>query len=106
MWGTPKNQTKLSFVQDSDTVLAALEQALAEAPEAERPGLERALTVARAARRTEPELRDHWLTTRLTAVSFTGDRNSVAAVRALRKAEPTLSLTEAVALLRPEKPHP
>ncbi|OWA06683.1 hypothetical protein B9W68_19800 [Streptomyces sp. CS227] len=104
MWGTPKNQTRLRFVQDSDEVLAALGQALADAPEDERPGLQRALAVARAARLDEDTLRTRWLDGRLASVAFTGDRDSVAAVRALRKAEPTLSLTEAVALLRPPKP--
>ncbi|MFG3313534.1 hypothetical protein ACGF0C_16385 [Streptomyces albidoflavus] len=104
MWGTPKNQTRLRFVQDSDEVLAALERALADAPESERPGLRRALAVARAARLDEDTLRTRWLDARLASVAFTGDRDSVAAVRALRKAEPTLSLTEAVSLLRPPKP--
>ncbi|MEY6566331.1 hypothetical protein AB8B12_15610 [Streptomyces sp. PGLac3x] len=103
MWGTPKNQTRLRFVQDSDEVLAALEHALADAPETERPGLERALAVAHAARLDEDTLRTRWLDARLSSVAFTGDRDSVAAVRALRKAEPTLSLTEAVSLLRPPR---
>ncbi|NEC16367.1 hypothetical protein G3I34_29680 [Streptomyces sp. SID8014] len=103
MWGTPRNQTGPRFVQDSGEVVAALERALADADEAERPGLERALAVARGARLSEHDLRARWLAQRLAAVGFTGDRDSVAAVRALRKAEPTLSLVEAVALLRPRK---
>ncbi|ALM41186.1 hypothetical protein SFR_4571 [Streptomyces sp. FR-008] len=90
----------MRFVQDSDEVLAALERTLADAPESERPGLRRAL----AARLDEDTLRTRWLDARLASVAFTGDRDSVAAVRALRKAEPTLSLTEAVSLLRPPKP--
>ncbi|CAM5386550.1 MULTISPECIES: hypothetical protein [Streptomyces] len=103
MWGTPRNQTGPRFVQDSDEVVAALERAFADADEAERPGLERALAVARGARLSEHDLRARWLAQRLAAVGFTGDRDSVAAVRALRKAEPALSLVEAVALLRPRK---
>ncbi|MFE1437449.1 hypothetical protein [Streptomyces sp. NPDC058739] len=94
------------LVRDADVVAAALRQALAAAPPEERPGLERAVAVVESsAAATESELRARWVRTRLDAVGFTGDITSVAAVKALRKAERGLSLLAAVELHRDAVAH-
>lgn len=86
-------------VRDADVVSAALARALAEATPEERPGLERAAALVEAtAAADETRLRARWVRARLAAVGFTGAVDSVAAVRALRKAEPRLSLLAAVQL--------
>ncbi|WP_371502678.1 hypothetical protein OG871_36360 [Kitasatospora sp. NBC_00374] len=94
--------TKHNFVlliRETDTVAAALRQALAEASPEERPGLERAAALVEStAGATETQLRARWVRSRLAAVGFTGDIKSVAAVKALRQAEPKLSLLAAVQL--------
>lgn len=89
-------------------VTAALRRALAEAPPEERPGLERAAALVEStAAASEGELRARWVRSRLAAVGFAGDISSVAALKALRQAEPRLSLMAAVqlqkeAVARPE----
>ncbi|MEU7428244.1 hypothetical protein [Streptomyces sp. NPDC040750] len=94
-------------LRDADVVAAALRQALAEAPPQERPGLERAAAlVESSAAATEDQLRARWVRARLAAVGFTGDIASVAAVRALRQAEPRLSLLAAVQLQKDAVAHP
>ncbi|MFF0201372.1 hypothetical protein [Streptomyces sp. NPDC005017] len=94
------------LVRDADVVAAALRRALAAAPPEERPGLERAVAlVETGAAATESELRARWVRTRLDAVGFTGDITSVAAVKALRKAERGLSLLAAVELHRDAVAH-
>ncbi|GAA2798683.1 hypothetical protein GCM10010441_24650 [Kitasatospora paracochleata] len=88
-------------IRDADTLAAALDRALADAPPEERPGLERAAALVRStAAATETRLRADWVRSRLAAVGFTGAPDSVAAVRALRQAEPKLSLAAAVQLQR------
>ncbi|MFI5977655.1 hypothetical protein [Streptomyces sp. NPDC051452] len=94
-------------LRDADVVAAALRQALAEAPPQERPGLERAAALVEStAAATEDQLRARWVHARLAAVGFTGDIASVAAVRALRQAEPRLSLLAAVQLQKDAVAHP
>ncbi|WP_250405595.1 hypothetical protein [Streptomyces cellostaticus] len=101
-----KNRVVLT-VRDADVVAAALRQALAQASPLERPGLERAAAVVEAtAAATEGRLRARWVRARLAAVEFTGDIASVAAVRALRRAEPELSLLAAVQLQKDAVAHP
>ncbi|WP_225822927.1 hypothetical protein [Streptomyces naphthomycinicus] len=93
-----KNDTVL-VIRDSDLIAAALREALAEASDEERPGLERAAALVTAtAGAGEGRLRADWVRARLADVGFTGDIASVAAVKALRRAEPTLSLLAAVQL--------
>jgi len=97
--GLNKKHNFVLLVRDADLVGAALRQALAEATPEERTGLERAAALVEStAAATEAELRARWVRSRLAEVGFTGDITSVAAVRALRKAEPKLSLAAAVQL--------
>ncbi|WP_314251645.1 hypothetical protein [Streptomyces sp. DSM 40907] len=102
--------TKHNFVlliRDTDTITASLRQALDESSPEERPGLERAIALAEAAAGTdETQLRARWVRSRLTAAGFTGDIGSVAAVKALRQAEPKLSLLAAAQLQKDAVPHP
>ncbi|MET9605204.1 hypothetical protein ABZZ17_09065 [Streptomyces sp. NPDC006512] len=102
--------TKHNFVlliRDSDTVAAALRHALAEASPAERPGLERAAALVEStAAATETQLRARWVRSRLADVGFTGDIDSATAVRALRQAEPKLSLLAAAELQKDAVAHP
>ena len=105
--GLNKKNNFVLLLRDADVVGAALRQALAEATPEERPGLERAAALVEAtAAATETELRARWVRSRLAAVGFTGDIASVAAVRALRKAEPRLSLLAAVELQKDAVAHP
>ncbi|MYS38291.1 hypothetical protein K388_00717 [Streptomyces sp. KhCrAH-43] len=101
MIGNGKKDMALIVVRDSDAVVAALRDELARAGEAERPGLERALALAEA--RTgapDAELRGRWAARRITAGGYVGPLDAVAAVKALRQAEPGLSLRQAVLLSR------
>ncbi|WP_374776957.1 hypothetical protein OG756_33570 [Streptomyces sp. NBC_01310] len=94
------------LIRDADTVAASLRQALDEASPEERPGLERAAAlVEAAATASETQLRARWVRSRLTSVGFTGDIGSVAAVKALRQAEPKLSLVAAVELQKDAVAH-
>ncbi|AYN43808.1 hypothetical protein D9753_21700 [Streptomyces dangxiongensis] len=105
--GFDRKQDCVLVIRDSDIVTAALREALAGAPPEERPGLERALaTVAATADATEERLRARWVRSRLADAGFTGDITSVAALRALRRAEPRLSLLAAVLLQRQAVAHP
>ena len=105
--GLSKKHNVVLVIRDADVVTAALQQALAEAAPVERPGLERAAAlVASTAAATENQLRARWVRTRLEAVGFTGDVASVAAVKALRQAEPKLSLLAAVQLQAEAVAHP
>ncbi|MET8079533.1 hypothetical protein [Streptomyces sp. NPDC005303] len=105
--GLNKKHNFVLLVRDADVVGAALRQALAEASPEERPGLERAVALVEStAAATESGLRARWVRSRLAAVGFTGDITSVAAVRALRRAEPQLSLLAAVQLQKEAVAHP
>lgn len=97
--GLNKKHDFVLLVRDADVVGAALRQALTDASPEERPGLERAVALVEStSAANETQLRARWVRSRLAAVGFTGDIASVAAVRALRKAEPKLSLLAAVQL--------
>ncbi|NDZ82631.1 hypothetical protein G3I19_29675 [Streptomyces sp. SID10853] len=99
MAGLNRKHNFLLVIRDADLVAEALRQALAEASPEELPGLERAAALVEStAAATEGGLRARWVRSRLAAVGFTGDIGSVAAVKALRQAEPKLSLVAAVQL--------
>ncbi|MFJ8603854.1 hypothetical protein ACIREM_35140 [Streptomyces shenzhenensis] len=105
--GLAKKNNFVLLIRDSDVVAAALRDALAEATPEERPGLERAAALVEStAALGEAGLRAHWVRSRLAAVGFSGDLASVAAVKALRQAEPQLSLTAAVQLQGEATAHP
>lgn len=110
MTGFLRMSTEHNFVlliRDADTIAASLHQALNDASPEERPGLERAAALVEAAATAgETQLRARWVRSRLAAVGFTGDIGSVAAVKALRKAEPKLSLLAAVELQKDAVAHP
>ncbi|MDA5285942.1 MULTISPECIES: hypothetical protein [unclassified Streptomyces] len=110
MTGFLGQNTKHNFVlliRDADTVASALRQALAEAAPEERAGLERAVAlVGSYADDTDPQLRARWVRSRLAAVGYTGDVDSASAVKALRRAEPQLSLLAAAELQRDAVAHP
>ncbi|MFH9082785.1 hypothetical protein [Streptomyces sp. NPDC017673] len=104
--GFGKKQDLVLVIRDSDLVAAALRDALDGAPEGERAGLERAVALVGAtAGASEARLRADWVRARLADVGFTGDIASVAAVKALRQAEPGLSLLAAVQLQKDAVTH-
>ncbi|MDQ0585253.1 hypothetical protein [Streptomyces rishiriensis] len=105
--GLHKKHNFVLTIRDADVVAAALREALAEAAPEERPALERAAAlVESSAAAHETRLRASWVRSRLAAVGFQGDVTSVAAVKALRQAEPKLSLLAAVQLQREAAAHP
>jgi hypothetical protein len=105
--GFNKKHTFVLTIRDSDVAAAALRQALAEAAPEERPGLARAVALVEAAAAAEEtRLRARWVRSRLAAVGFQGDIASVAAVKALRQAEPKLSLLAAAQLQQEAAAHP
>lgn len=105
--GLSKKNNFVLTVRDADVVAAALRQALAEASPEERPGLERAAALVEStAAATETQLRARWVRSRLADTGFTGDITSVEAVKALRQAEPQLSLLAAVQLQKDAEAHP
>lgn len=84
-------------VRDAPDVVSGLRGALATATDAERPGLERALALAEdVAGRSDAELRGRWVRQRLAAAGHEGPADSVAAIKILRRAEPGLTLLQAV----------
>ncbi|MGW2457836.1 hypothetical protein ACWC2M_02135 [Streptomyces sp. NPDC001761] len=104
--GFGRKQDLVLVIRDSDLVGAALREALDGASEEERAGLERAVALVGAtAGASEARLRADWVRARLADVGFTGDIASVAAVKALRQAEPGLSLLAAVQLQKDAVTH-
>ncbi|MFC9757220.1 hypothetical protein [Streptomyces sp. NPDC056921] len=101
MIGNGKQDLAVVVVRDAEAIAAALQQVLETAGAEERPGLERALAVvADAAGVPDAELRGRWAGRRIRAGGHEGPLDAVAAVKALRKAEPGLSLRQAVQLSR------
>ncbi|MFK4145246.1 hypothetical protein [Streptomyces sp. NPDC004065] len=95
------------LIRDADVIAHAVGEALAQASPEERPGLERAAALVEStAAATDGRLRARWVRSRLAATGFTGDIASVAAIRALRQAEPRLSLIAAVELQKEAVAHP
>ncbi|WP_123670638.1 hypothetical protein [Actinocorallia herbida] len=107
---TTEPNTEHTFVlplRDAEVIVAALRTALADASAQDRPGLERAVALAEnVAAQTDAQVRARWVRARLASTGFTGDLASVAAVKALRKAEPTLSLLAAAELQKDAVAHP
>ncbi|WP_329417219.1 hypothetical protein [Streptomyces sp. NBC_01268] len=102
-----KKTDAVLLIREADTIASALRDTLAEATPAERPGLRRALALAEAAAAVpEAALRAGWVRTRLAAVEFTEDIASIAALKALRQAEPRLSLLAATQLQKDAVAHP
>ncbi|MEV6792401.1 hypothetical protein AB0M87_10450 [Streptomyces sp. NPDC051320] len=102
-----RKHNSVLVIRDADLVSEALRRALADAPPEERPGLERAAALVEStADATENRLRARWVRDRLAAVGFSGEIASVAAVKALRQAEPRLSLVAAVQLQKEAVAHP
>ncbi|WP_069885738.1 hypothetical protein [Streptomyces luteocolor] len=98
MFGS-KRELMVITLRDTDAVADELREALAEADAAQRPGLERALEiVTRTAAVPDAEVRGRWALRQLAAAGHTGPADSVHAVKALRQAEPGLSLVTAVQL--------
>ncbi|MEU8582272.1 hypothetical protein [Streptomyces abikoensis] len=88
-------------LRDSQAVADAVREALETASEAERPGLERAAAlIALHAARPEREIRAEWTRGVLAAAGVDPREQEVHAVRAVRRAEPGLSLKAAVQLVR------
>ncbi|KOG42634.1 hypothetical protein [Streptomyces resistomycificus] len=105
--GLNKKHNFVLLVRETDVVAEALREALADASAEERPGLERAVALVESSAATsETRVRARWVRSRLAAVGFTGDVASVSAVKALREAEPKLSLLAAVQLQREAVAHP
>ncbi|MDT0450866.1 hypothetical protein [Streptomyces hesseae] len=88
-------------LRDSQALADAVREALETASEAERPGLERAAgLIALHAARPEREIRAEWTRGILATAGVDPREQEVHAVRALRRAEPGLSLKSAVQLVR------
>ncbi|GGY76503.1 hypothetical protein [Streptomyces nitrosporeus] len=89
------------LLRESEGIAALLQDSLETATDEERPGMERALALVReAAAVPDAALRGRWARQRLAAVGHEGPADSVQAIRALRRAEPGLSLLAAVTCAR------
>ncbi|MEU5896185.1 hypothetical protein [Streptomyces venezuelae] len=98
MFGT-KRELMVIALRDTDAVADELRAALATADDRDRPGLERAVEIlARTAAVPDTEVRGRWALNQMAAAGHTGPADSVHAVKALRQAEPGLSLVAAVQL--------
>ncbi|MEV3860275.1 hypothetical protein AB0J38_38975 [Streptomyces sp. NPDC050095] len=96
-----KRELNVLVLRDADRIAAAVHAALQDASDAERPGLERAAAlVAEAADASDAEVRGRWVRDRLDDAGHEGPADSVQAIRALRAAEPSLSLYAAVRLAK------
>ncbi len=96
-----KNELNVLILRDADVILWSLRQALAQADETERPGLEWALDLAeQAAAAHDDDLRARWVRERLAAAGYEGDPQSATAIKALRQEAPGLSLLSAVQLAK------
>lgn len=94
-------ETLLIALSDRDTFLGALRGALDAADAVDRPGLERALALVEATATPDPAgLRGRWALDRIEAAGIEAKPDSLVAIKALRKAEPGLSLAQAVALTK------
>ncbi|MFI0979919.1 hypothetical protein ACH4SP_23310 [Streptomyces sp. NPDC021093] len=96
-----KRELQVIGLSDRDEIVETLRIALDGADGTDRPGLARALALVEAApARTDVELRGRWARERIEAAGVEVKPDSVVAVRALRKAEPALSLIAAVQLTK------
>ncbi|WP_228979840.1 hypothetical protein [Streptomyces sp. DH12] len=91
----------LVLFRDGDDIRRDLRLALAAATDAERPGLERALTVVEAqCARGDDDVLAQWTRGVLEAAGVDPDRDHVKAVAAVRTAVPELSLLAAHRLVK------
>jgi microcystin degradation protein MlrC len=98
-----KRDLNVIALSDRDALLAVLQGALdAAGPDSvERPGLERAVAlVADVPVMSPAEMRGRWARERIEAAGVEVKADSLVAVKALRKAEPELSLLAAVNLTK------
>ncbi|MET9659443.1 hypothetical protein [Streptomyces sp. NPDC006510] len=101
MIGNGEQDMAVVVARDAAAIGAVLRQALETAGAEERPGMERALAVvAGAAGAPDAEVRGRWAGRRIRAGGHRGPLDAVVAVKALRRAEPGLSLRRAVRLSR------
>ncbi|MFI6642189.1 hypothetical protein [Streptomyces sp. NPDC050504] len=100
-----RTETVLLALREADAITEALRGALESAPEAERAGLERALAVvAEATAADDAALKARWVRKVLAEAGCEEAPDSVAAIKALRAAEPGLSLLQAVTLAKAAAP--
>lgn len=93
-------------VRDSQEALTRLRQALESAGPAERPGLERAVDIAEAtAALADEQVRRSWVRGILKAAGADAERDLVGAVKSLRQAVPSLTLTAAYQLVKDDANH-
>ncbi|MEV5948635.1 hypothetical protein [Streptomyces sp. NPDC051993] len=97
-----RKELSVLVLRDAGDIVRTLREALAEAGESQRPGLEAALELAeRAASVPDRELRGRWVREQRASVGYTGpDDESLHAIKALRQAQPELSLLSAVQLTK------
>ncbi|MFJ3528586.1 MULTISPECIES: hypothetical protein [unclassified Streptomyces] len=99
MTGFGKQNMAVLVLREADDITTVLRQALDTAPAEERPGLERAMALtAEAGAVPDAELRGRWALRRMASAGYEGPPRAVAAVKALRTAERSLSLLQAVNL--------
>lgn len=99
MTGFGKQNMAVLVLREADDITTVLRQALDTAPAEERPGLERAMALtAEAGAVPDAELRGRWALRRMASTGYEGPPRTVAAVKALRTAERSLSLLQAVNL--------
>ncbi|MFH8381227.1 hypothetical protein ACH4E7_09805 [Kitasatospora sp. NPDC018058] len=91
--------TRLIVLRDSTAAAAAIRTALDSADPVDIPGLRRALELMVLAQGTDSELLKEWTLHRLREAEV-DPQDGLAAVRALRKAEPGLDLKTAVDLVK------
>ncbi|MEU5049423.1 hypothetical protein [Streptomyces sp. NPDC021096] len=88
-------------LRDSHAVAEAVRETLAGASAEDRPGLERAAAlIAERAARPESEIRGEWVRGIVATQGVDLHTQEIHAIRALRKAQPRLSLVDAVHLVR------
>jgi hypothetical protein len=101
MFGLGKQELNVLVLRDADGIADAVRVALDTATPEDRPGLERAAAlITEAAAASDAELRGRWVRDRLEAAGIEGPADSVHAIKALRQAEPALSLLSAVNLAK------
>ncbi|MEU5420319.1 hypothetical protein ACFY1P_00910 [Streptomyces sp. NPDC001407] len=101
MFGTGKRSEQVLVLRDSKAIAEAVSEALAGATDEQRPGLELAAElIARYAERPEREVREEWTRGVLAKAGVDPRTHEVHAVKAVRQAQPGLSLAQAVQLVR------
>ncbi|MGW7822756.1 hypothetical protein ACWGLF_32650 [Streptomyces puniciscabiei] len=99
MFRQRNNGARLIVLRETDVVRTAIQRALDTADPAEAPGLRRALALLDATTGTDTDLLRAW-TLQILQDAGVDPTAEVAAVRALRSAEPALDLQTAVDLVK------